>query len=375
MDIRNLFAKRLFDKFSDSDFVGVEIELPILNNNEGHIIDKKIIKELFHRLKELGFSYYSYSSDGDVIALKNNSNGDTISLEYSYNTLEISLGKSLYIRDLEKRFLEYYRYINNYLKEFNYELVGIGVNPYYHDINKTSINEKRYKVIEYLLSNKDNKLFGEFCSYIASVQTHVNINKEDIVKTLNMFTDIEDIKEELFTNSYIEELGNVNARKYLWENSNFLNNAGRNRKYKDLDDLLDDYFERKMFYIARDNRFYLVDNCLSIKEFFSKDRVLVRDINGAKREIKPLKRDIEDFRSYKSVELSKYGTLEIRTDCTQKIDKIFSIVAFNVGITKNRNKVIEYIRNNKILTKEKLLDLAIEGLKIRGLEEEKYLEV
>ena len=29
MDIRNLFAKRLFDKFSDSDFVGVEIELPI----------------------------------------------------------------------------------------------------------------------------------------------------------------------------------------------------------------------------------------------------------------------------------------------------------------------------------------------------------
>ena len=265
MEARSLFAKRLFDKLNDNNYVGVEIELPVINNNEGHVVDKEIIKELFHKIKDLGFSYYSYSSDGDVIAVKNKSNGDTISLEYSYNTLEISLSKSLYIRNLEKRFIEYYKYINKYLKEFNYELVGTGINPYYRDINKTCINEKRYKIIEYLLSNKENKLFGEFCSYIASVQTHVNVNKEDVIKTLNMFTDIEDTKEKLFTNSYMEELGNINARKYLWENSNFLNNAGRNRKYKDLDDLLDDYFERKMFYVARDNRFYLVDDYLSVK--------------------------------------------------------------------------------------------------------------
>ena len=355
--------------------MGVEIELPVINNNEGHVVDKEIIKELFHKIKDLGFSYYSYSSDGDVIALKNKSNGDTISLEYSYNTLEISLSKSLYIRNLEKRFIEYYKYINKYLKEFNYELVGTGINPYYRDINKTCINEKRYKIIEYLLSNKENKLFGEFCSYIASVQTHVNVNKEDVIKTLNMFTDIEDTKEKLFTNSYMEELGNINARKYLWENSNFLNNAGRNRKYKDLDDLLDDYFERKMFYVARDNRFYLVDDYLSVKELFNKDRVIVRDINGIEREVKPLKRDVEDFRSYKSVELSKYGTLEIRTDCTPEIKKIFSIVAFNVGLTKNRDKVIDYISNNKDIKKEDLLELAKEGLIMRGCKEERYLEV
>ena len=375
MEARSLFAKRLFDKLNDNNYVGVEIELPVINNNEGHVVDKEIIKELFHKIKDLGFSYYSYSSDGDVIALKNKSNGDTISLEYSYNTLEISLSKSLYIRNLEKRFIEYYKYINKYLKEFNYELVGTGINPYYRDINKTCINEKRYKIIEYLLSNKENKLFGEFCSYIASVQTHVNVNKEDVIKTLNMFTDIEDTKEKLFTNSYMEELGNINARKYLWENSNFLNNAGRNRKYKDLDDLLDDYFERKMFYVARDNRFYLVDDYLSVKEFFNKDRVIVRDINGIEREVKPLKRDVEDFRSYKSVELSKYGTLEIRTDCTPEIKKIFSIVAFNVGLTKNRDKVIDYISNNKDIKKEDLLELAKEGLIMRGCKEERYLEV
>jgi len=84
-------------------------------------------------------------------------------------------------------------------------------------------------------------------------------------------------------------------------------------------------------------------------------------------------RDFENFRSYKDVELTKYGTLEIRTDCTQKIDNMFKLVAFNVGISYCIDEIIKYIKENKIIDNDKLIEFSIEGLKKRNNNEELLL--
>ena len=110
-----------------------------------------------------------------------------------------------------------------------------------------------------------------------------------------------------------------------------------------------------------------------IKYFNNKENIVIDDLD--EYGVKPESYDFDNFRSYKSVELTKYGTLEIRTDCTQEVNKIFSLVAFNVGIGLSSNEILEYIDNGNVLTKEKLIEFSIKGLKKRNKNEEGYLEV
>ena len=93
--------------------------------------------------------------------------------------------------------------------------------------------------------------------------------------------------------------------------------------------------------------------------------------NGEEILIVPEDDDFDYFRSYRSAELTRFGTIEIRTDCTQRIERLFPLVAFNVGIAVNADLVYEYVHQGKADMKG-LIDLAIDGLKQRGYGEEGY---
>ena len=375
MNIEELFTKRYLDNFKYSLDVGVEIEMPLVNLEENHIVDSIIVQGLFKELERLKFIPCNYDKNGDVIATKSLSNGDTISLEYSLNTLEFSLDKEKSIFELEAKFNKYYNFIQEYLKKYNYSLHDGGINPYYKQINKTCLSQKRYKAIEYILtSDVKDKLYGQFCAYCCSIQTHINVNRESLAKVFNLFTYINPIKEELFANSYMSEIKLKNSRKYLWQNSNFGPfNVGKNKYYKGFDDILEDYLDRRLFFVERDNQYFILKENLSLKKYFEKDKVVAFDINGKECFINPLEKDLDNFRSYKDIEISKYGTLEIRTDCMQKISDIFKVVAFNVGIYENMDMVMKIIKEKGNIEKNELIKLSQIGLSKRNLNEEKIL--
>lgn len=376
MEAKQYFIENYIDKFKESDYVGVEIEMPIINLNTPYIVDNYVVEELFlNFLNNNDFRVENYDNEENIISIKNIKTNDTISLEYSFNTIELSLGKELKIDKLQEKFEMYYSFIKEHLKKYEYEIYCGGINPNYHCIDKSCLNQDRYKVIERLLSNNNNKLYNQFCSYCCSIQTHINASKDSIVNLINMLSKVENNKIMMFSNSYIEETKLKNSRKYLWENSNFGPlNIGINSNYKNLDELINDYLKRNLFFVKRNKKYLLFNKKQSVNEYLFKKRIKTTDENGQIHYIIPVYSDFDYFRSYKSVELTKYGTLEIRSDCTQSKENIFKLIAFNVGICKNHLEILEYLNDNGKITNEKLIELSIRGLKMRKYGEEKYME-
>lgn len=378
MKTRQYFIENYIEKFTENDYIGVEIEMPIINLNYPFIVDNMVIEGLFSNfLNNKEFVIENYDNENNIISIMNIKTNDTVSLEYSFNTIELSLGKELLIDRLKDKFDFYYNTIKQYLKKYGYELYCGGINPNYHYIDKTCLNQDRYKVVERLLANSNNsELYNQFCSYCCSIQTHINSSKNGIVNLINMLSKVEDNKMEMFSNSYMEETNLKNSRKFLWENSNFGPlNIGINPNYINLEDLIDDYSKRNLFFVERNNKYLLLYTKQPLNKYFDKKRVKAIDENGKTCYIAPLYSDLDNFRSYRSVELTKYGTLEIRSDCTQSKENIFKLIAFNVGICKNHLEILEYLGVNKKVTNEKLIEFCIKGLKMRNFGEEKYMEV
>ena len=378
MEIKQYFIENYINKFSENDYIGVEIEMPIINLNFPYIVNSKVIEGLFSTfLDNEEFKIENYDNEKNIISIKNIKTNDTVSLEYSFNTIELSLGKELLIDRLKEKFDFYYNFIKQYLEKYEYEIYCGGINPNYHYIDKTCLNQDRYKVIERLLTNSSNSdLYNQFCSYCCSIQTHINTSKDNIVNLINMLLKVEDNKMEIFSNSYMKETNLKNSRKYLWENSNFGPlNIGTNPNYNNLDDLLNDYSKRNLFFVERNNKYLLLNAKQPLNKYLDKKRVKATDEYGKTCYVVPSYSDLDNFRSYRSVELTKYGTLEIRSDCTQSKENIFKLIAFNVGVCKNHLEILKYLDMNKKITNERLVEFCIKGLKMRNFGEEKYMEV
>ena len=399
-NVKELLVKDRFSKFEkiSPKTIGVEIELPIINKNH-NCIEMSNIQELFKFLiDELDFNVEKKDNQGNVILLINENNGDKISLEYSENTIEISLKEDYNLYNLKSRFEKYVHFIQKELNKFNYELQGEGINPNFKNINRNCLDDDRYLIIQKILTrtNKNKSIYNEFCAYICSIQTHLTPSIEDLVNVINVFSCIEWVKSILFSNSYIEELHSNLARDYLCEASNFgKQNTGTNMIYMNLDDLISDYCKRKLHYIEREKRFYMIES-QSLETFFNKTKILGTDINDNARLFVPDAEDIKSFRSYKNVEVTTRGTIEIRSDCTQNIDDIFDVIAFNVGIFEKHKEINDLVKkygfedniierrkrknvNPKINENEKafiikLIEIVYEGLRSRGKKEEDLIK-
>lgn len=375
MNIDEVIKHEFIDKINvNSRTIGVEIELPLISNNEDKIIKIEDIKEMFLFLNKNGFETYDKDLDNNCISVVNEQK-DKISLEYSLNTIEFSINKSENLYDLYYKFHNYFKLINNYIKRFNYELIGSGINPNYKKINRKCLNEERYNMIEKLLLSKpynNNRLFGEFCSYICSIQTHISPNKDTLITLLNVFNSLVEIKTDIFANSYMEELKSKNSRNLLWENSNFGKlNTGKIPNVRNIQDIINMYKNSYMNIIQRDNKYLLIPK-IKVNDYYNSDILYGIDYNNNVIKIIPQEEDFKYYRAYRNIELTRHGTLEIRSDCTQRVENIFNVVAFNVGIWSN---IEEAKRNIKNRDKKKWIEIARRGLYYRSKGEEKLLNI
>ena len=87
-----------------------------------------------------------------------------------------------------------------------------------------------------------------------------------------------------------------------------------------------------MFNRIRDGK-YEVFEPAPIEKYFSEEKY------GAREE------DIECYLSFRNVEITSRGTLEIRSDCTQSEGKFFMPPAFNFGILYNAEKAQKCLEN------------------------------
>lgn len=111
----------------ETNYIGVELEYPIIFK-DSNINAKALILELFALLKEKhNFKDEELDLDGNVASVKNTA-GDKISLDYSYNTLEFAMQKDLNLNNIADRFFKIFNVVQQFLKEHNCFLTGMGTN-------------------------------------------------------------------------------------------------------------------------------------------------------------------------------------------------------------------------------------------------------
>lgn len=159
-----MVRNKLYDKFikpthTKKNFIGIEIEIPIIN------LDKKAVDfEIVHQITQKFQKHYSefktdgIDYDGNVFALKNSNNDDIMCYDCSYNNIEFAMGREKDLFAINDRFSDYYAFTKEAFEEHNHTLTGMGINPYRKYNMCTPIPSERYLMLyHHLKSFKDYK--------------------------------------------------------------------------------------------------------------------------------------------------------------------------------------------------------------------------
>ena len=421
-----MIRDKLYEEFikptnQKKNFIGVEIEIPIIN------LDKKAVDfEVVHKITNKFQKQYSdfkadgVDYDGNIFALKNPKNEDIVCYDCSYNNIEFAMGREKDLFSIDERFSEYYTFVKESFNEYNHTLTGMGINPYRKYNEYQPIPSERYLMLYHHLKSFKNyddvpmhfHQYPEYGMFSSASQVQLDVTKENLVKTINVFSKIEPIKALLFSNSVlIDENKHVTCfRDPLWEYSTHGVNPHNIGMYdvdlKDLDDL-QSYLESLNIYCVMRDGAYINFPSMNLLDYFNQEYVCGEIYsNGGYRKIdvSPLISDIKYLRPFKFINLTFRGTIEFRSVCTQPIKDSMSVAAFHLGLKDKLDELDELITMDdviyhkgytaselrKLLIQDELpafvdingicklskdiVDLASLGLKERGIGEEIFLK-
>ena len=395
-------------------YVGVELEFPIVNLAQ-QATDTAVAKGLFSYLakSDLGFETEEQDWEGNPVQLVNNS-GDRILFEVSYNILEFAFAKAKTVQAVEAKFSAYLKVIQAYLRERGHELQGLGIHPNWHLNDNSAVRLPRYQMLLAFLDlskKKRNPFFHsypQYGSFICGNQVQLDVSRNNYLKVINAFNKIESAKAYLFANSEFssENWDTKIARDIFWEQSMhgcFQENVGVNsHDFQSEEDFFAHLAQTAIFTAERKGK-SLYFEPIRVVDYLDKKAILAYDIKGKEVEIEPKQRDLQLHRSYQYQNLTKRGTVEFRSVCTQKMENTFAPTAFHLGLIANLSKLDQLLADSLFLKKygsdyrnlrryfsrkqlaaadhdhisafsRQLLECAEQGLIKRGYGEEKYLK-
>ncbi len=421
----NTAKTMLYDRYikptvgNKNNFIGVEIEMPILNLNKD-AVDFSLIHGIADDfIKHFGFCVVGVDDNGDVYSAESKENGDIMSFDCSYNNLELSFGKATNLFEIKKRFEEYYSYFQSLLTPHNYTLTGMGVNPFRIYNHNVPIPNGRYRMLFHHLGSykKYENLpmhfhsFPAFGTFSSASQVQLDVNSEELVDVVNVFSKLEPIKALLFSNSVMlgEDEENLCYRDIFWENSTHgidPHNIGMyDVEFNSVDEILN-YIATTSIYCVEREKKYINFEPILFAEYLSKKEVEGEYFeNGEYKTIKfaPQKEDINYLRTFKFEDITFRGTIEFRSVCCQPISDSMTVSAFHLGIKNNLEKTKQLLENDRVLfgngynatelrkmlitsklplfagedrlygLAKSVVDLAFDGLKSRGFGEEELL--
>lgn len=400
-------------------YVGIEIEMPIVNLDKGPV-DFFIIHEITDRfLQEFGFEPVGRDDDGYVHAAKDAQHGDVLSFDCSYNNLEFSLGRERNLMNVYERFCGYYNFWQEALREYHYTLTGMGINPYRQYNHNVPIPNGRYRMLfHHLQTYKEYDLpmyfhhYPDFGTFSSASQVQLDMDsQEDFLRVLHVFGKLEPIKALLFSNSVLlgENEDLICARDMFWENSTHginLHNVGMYQcEFETIEEFLNYLESTSIYCVERDDK-YINFAPVNLVTYFRSPEIegeFYADGMYHKIAVHPQPEDIQYLRTFKFLDLTFRGTIEFRSVCCQPIRDCMTVAAFHVGLKHVQDQLYTLLEEDQILyhrgytaselrklllkkelpefIKEndvyelagKILELAKEGLRIRGYGEEKLL--
>lgn len=403
------------------DFIGIEIEIPILNLEKeavNFMIVHKVTEEFLNKFTQ--FKRNVIDHNGHACSLIDEETGDIVSYDCSYNNLEFSLGKEINLFNVYERFSKYFSFFKEEFEKHDHTLTGMGINPYRIYNKHIPIPNERYQMLyRHLCSySRYSKLpmnfhnHPEYGMFSSASQVQLDVEKEELIKTINVFSKLEPLKAVLFSNSVLlgENEDLLCCRDMFWKDSthgiNPRNVGMYDTQLDDVDDLLN-YLASLNIYCTMRDGYYVNFPSMNVLDYFSETTVegeYLKNGESSTMEINPKITDIEYLRSFKFLDLTFRGTIEYRSSCTQPISDVMTVGAFQLGLKHNLDKLSVLLDEDEVIyhhgynpTELRMLfcnreypgfvdedslyellgdiiDLAGEGLQKRGYGEEKFLE-
>lgn len=422
----DMIRSKLYDEFIKptnqvKNFIGIEIEIPIINLDK-KAVDFNVVHKVTDKFKNhfSGFCDDGIDYDGNVFSLKNRQNDDIVCYDCSYNNIEFAMGREKDLFSINDRFNEYYTFAKEAFEDYNHTLTGMGINPYRKFNKALPIPSERYLMLYHHLKSfkryDDVKMrfheYPEYGMFSSASQVQLDVSKDDLVKTINVFSKIEPIKALLFSNSVLFEANSHKAcfRDDLWEYSthgvNPHNIGMYDIDFKDVDDLCC-YMESLNIYCVMRDGAYINFETMNLLDYFKREYVTgeIYD-NGVYKtiDIRPCINDIKYLRPFKFINLTFRGTVEFRSVCTQPIKDSMTVAAFHLGLKDRLDELEELINDDDVIyhkgytagelrkllvydeiplfidkselcsLSKDILDIASSGLEKRGIGEEIFLK-
>lgn len=422
---RDELRERLYQKYiaptlaRKGKFVGIEIEMPVANL-EGRATDYAVAQAAAAKFRErFGFVEEARDVNGVCYSATCPATGDNLSFDCAYNNMELSFGKATSLAEPWARFQEYVAFLNGELARHGHLLTGMGVNPNRELNRKDYIPSERYRMLErYLQKFKDWDVplfryhgYPDYAAFCSASQVQLDVACPELLETLHVNALAEPLKAVLFSNSVLPtEPSLLCVRDMMWEHSthgiNPHNIGAFEAEPESVDDLLEYILGTSIFCTMRGGR-YVCFYPVPVAEYFALDAVTGETFNGEAWEkitFKPEAGDLKYLRTYKFEDLTFRGTIEFRSACSQPFSSTMSVAAFHMGLKENSKKILELLRNDKVLYHHgysaselrkilnkrtwpnfiersgltrlclAVLDLAGEGLKKLGQGDERFLE-
>ena len=369
--MESIIRNKLYEKFIEptkerKNFIGIEIEVPIINLNK-EPVDFDIVHKITYNFQKVfnDFSPNGIDYEGNTFSLKNPNNSDIVCYDCSYNNIEFAMGREKDLFTINERFITYYAHVKEEFEKYNYTLTGMGINPYRRYNKEIPIPSERYLMLYHHLKsfNKYNDIPMHFHDYpgygmfSSASQVQLDVHHDDLVKTINTFTKLEPIKALLFSNSVLmDENKHVTCyRDALWEYSthgiNPHNIGMYDVDFESIDDILN-YLETLNIYCVMRNGAYINFETMNVVDYFKKEHITGEIFKNGRYEnitIKPEIDDIDYLRAFKFINLTFRGTLEFRSVCTQPISDTMSVAAFHLGLKDKIDELDELISSDKVI--------------------------
>ena len=397
-------------------FIGVELEFPIVNLT-GRATDLSVTKALLpHLVEVLDFQVEKSDLDGYPVQIFNPRNDDRILFEVSYNILEMAFGKARQIQEIETRFNRYLEVIQLFLRAYDHEIQGKGIHPYWDINDNRAVKLPRYQMLLDFLALSEHKentgfyhQFPQYGSFICGNQVQLDISQQNYLRVINAFNKIEAAKAYLFANSTFSgaDWNTRLSRDLFWERSMhgvYEENVGISPTPFLSEEAYFTYLSKSAIFTAERDGKVLYFEPIQVCDYLTQGSIKAWDLNGRSYQIAPEEADFNTHRSYHYQDLTRRGTIEFRSVCTQPLNQTFAPTAFHLGLFANfevtedllatspffeevhmNQRELRHYFSQKHLSKASesavaafsrgLLECAIEGLKDRGYQEEKYLDI
>lgn len=402
--------------------VGLELELPIVKDN-GEAVSYTTVRKMFTWLEKNGWQTVKDEGTGETVAAeKSISDGkgrfgyttDTIGTDVGYCTVETSLSPEDNIYALQKHWQKMKRILRDFFEHENCHILGYGVQPISEPNKNLLANKGRYKFFEQDSMNRfiDQKKGLDLHVFATSAanQCHIDVYRGEAIQAVNVLNGLSPLLSSTTANASVwkgfPDPEWLDIRELFWDKSwsNRIEQTGIPDAFTSFDDYVQRICNFRPLMVKRNGQYIKILDCKTFGEYLSKGkRNSGETVNGKRVSLTSSPDDIlfhNGFAWWDARLASAYGTIEIRP-CSQQPDvSILAPTAFSLGLIENLDEAQKLYASYPLKSWQKLrfdvlrhglgaeiagksilplvkqaLSIAKSGLKKRGLNEEKFLEV